>query len=77
VVSSPVSFVDHVLRIWRCDFMTFAQKQSETLIDHATRLFRITPEDLEWVGFYDELLLKFEQQPEIDLAHAPMGLPST
>jgi hypothetical protein len=57
--------------------MTFAQTQSETLIDHATRLFRITPEDLEWVGFYDELLLKFEQLPEIDLAYAPMGLPST
>ena len=28
-------FVDHVLKIRRCDFMAFAQKQSETLVDHA------------------------------------------
>src|SRR4051794_4576607 len=31
-------FVDHVLKIRRCDFMAFAQKQSETLVDHARRL---------------------------------------
>src|SRR5437773_4648558 len=31
-------FVDHVLKIRRCDFMAFAQQQSETLVDHAQRL---------------------------------------
>jgi hypothetical protein len=31
-------FVDHVLKIRRCDFMAFAQSQSETLVDHAQRL---------------------------------------
>ena len=31
-------FVDHVLKIRRCDFMAFAQKQSETLVEHAKRL---------------------------------------
>ena len=30
-------FVDHVLKIRRCDFMAFAQRQSETLVDHARR----------------------------------------
>src|SRR4051794_28797605 len=33
-------FVDHVLRIRRCDFMAFAERQSETLVDHAKRLAR-------------------------------------
>ena len=31
-------FVDHVLKIRRCDFMAFAEEQSETLVDHAKRL---------------------------------------
>jgi hypothetical protein len=31
-------FVDHVLKIRRCDFMAFARKQSETLVEHAKRL---------------------------------------
>jgi hypothetical protein len=31
-------FVDHVLKIRRKDFMAFAEKQSETLVDHAKRL---------------------------------------
>jgi hypothetical protein len=31
-------FVDHVLKIRRCDFMAFAQKQSEALVEHAKRL---------------------------------------
>jgi hypothetical protein len=31
-------FVDHVLKIRRCDFMAFAQNQSKTLVDHAQRL---------------------------------------
>ena len=31
-------FVDHVLKIRRCDFMAFAEKQSEILVDHAKRL---------------------------------------
>jgi hypothetical protein len=31
-------FVDHVLKIRRCDFMAFAEHQSETLVDHAKRL---------------------------------------
>jgi hypothetical protein len=31
-------FVDHVLKIRRCDFMAFAEKQSETLVDNAKRL---------------------------------------
>src|SRR5215831_14177365 len=30
-------FVDHVLKIRRCDFMAFAEEQSETLVDHAQR----------------------------------------
>jgi hypothetical protein len=31
-------FVDHVLKIRRCDFMAFAERQSEALVDHAKRL---------------------------------------
>jgi hypothetical protein len=31
-------FVDHVLKIRRCDFMDFAEKQSEALVDRAKRL---------------------------------------
>jgi hypothetical protein len=31
-------FVDHVLKIKRCDFMAFAEKQSETLVDFAKRM---------------------------------------
>src|SRR5262249_62077416 len=31
-------FVDHVLKIRRCDFMAFAQQQSETVVEHAQRL---------------------------------------
>src|SRR5271155_1215121 len=31
-------FVDQVLKIRRCDFMAFAEKQSDTLVDHAKRL---------------------------------------
>jgi hypothetical protein len=31
-------FVDHVLKIRRCDFMDFAEQQSETLVEHAKRL---------------------------------------
>ncbi|MGZ3392440.1 MAG: hypothetical protein ACXVCF_23015, partial [Isosphaeraceae bacterium] len=31
-------FVDHILRIRRCEFMDFAEEQSETLVDHAKRL---------------------------------------
>src|SRR5271163_3918867 len=31
-------FVDHVLKIRRCDFMAFAEEQSETLVNHAKRL---------------------------------------
>jgi hypothetical protein len=30
-------FVDHVLKIRRCDFMAFAEQQSETLVDRARR----------------------------------------
>src|SRR5499427_4171426 len=30
-------FVDHVLKIRRCDFMAFAERQSETLVDRAKR----------------------------------------
>ena len=29
---------DHVLKIRRCDFMDFAEEQSESLVDHAKRL---------------------------------------
>ncbi len=32
------TFVDHVLKIRRADFMAFAQEQSETLVDHAKEL---------------------------------------
>jgi hypothetical protein len=31
-------FVDHVLKIRRCDFMAFAQEQSEILVDRAKRM---------------------------------------
>ena len=31
-------FVDHILKIRRCDFMDFAEEQSESLVDHANRL---------------------------------------
>ena len=31
-------FVDHVLKIRRCDFMAFAEEQSEIVVDHAQRL---------------------------------------
>jgi hypothetical protein len=30
-------FVDHVLKIRRCDFMAFVERQSETLVDRAKR----------------------------------------
>jgi hypothetical protein len=30
-------FVDHVLKIRRCDFMAFAEQQSEALVEHAKR----------------------------------------
>jgi hypothetical protein len=33
-------FVDHILKIRRCDFMAFAEKQSEFLVEHAKRLAR-------------------------------------
>src|SRR3954452_20012603 len=31
-------FVDHVLRIRRCEFMAFAEKQSEALVEHAKQM---------------------------------------
>jgi hypothetical protein len=31
-------FVDHVLQIRRCDFMAFAERQSDARVDHAKRL---------------------------------------
>jgi len=31
-------FVDHVLKIRRCDFMAFAEQQYEALVEHARRL---------------------------------------
>jgi hypothetical protein len=31
-------FVDHLLKIRRCDFMAFAEKQSEVVVEHAKRL---------------------------------------
>jgi hypothetical protein len=31
-------FIDHILKIRRCDFMDFAKEQSESLVDHAKRL---------------------------------------
>jgi len=33
-------FVDHVLRIRRCDFMAFAEEQSESLVEHAKQMAR-------------------------------------
>jgi len=36
--SALEAFVDHVLKIRRTDFMGFAQKQSDALVDHAKRL---------------------------------------
>jgi hypothetical protein len=40
-ISSATSlegFVDHVLKIRRCDFMAFAERQSALVVDHAKRL---------------------------------------
>ena len=34
-------FVDHILKIRRCDFMDFAEEQSESFVDHANRLARV------------------------------------
>ena len=31
-------FVDHVLKLRRCDFMAFAEEQSDTVVDHAKRM---------------------------------------
>ena len=31
-------FVNHVLKIRRCDFMAFAEEQSDTVVDHAKRM---------------------------------------
>jgi hypothetical protein len=31
-------FVNHVVKIRRCHFIAFAEKQSEILVNHATRL---------------------------------------
>src|SRR5436305_6125404 len=36
--SALEGFVDHVLKIRRCDFMAFAEQQSEALVEHAKRL---------------------------------------
>jgi carbamoyltransferase len=36
----------------------------------------LTPEELDWVGFYDKPLLKFERLLETYLAYAPAGLRS-
>jgi carbamoyltransferase len=36
----------------------------------------LSPEDLDWVGFYDKPLLKFERLLETYLAYAPRGLRS-
>src|SRR6516165_1141016 len=36
----------------------------------------LTPADLDWVGFYDKPLLKFERLLETYLAYAPSGLRS-
>ena len=36
--SALEGFVDHILKIRRCDFMDFAEEQSESLVDHANRL---------------------------------------
>ena len=33
-------FVDHVLRIRRCDFMAFAEEQSDSLVEHAEQMAR-------------------------------------
>ena len=36
-------FVDHILKIRRCDFMDFAEEQSESLVDHAKLAQRPAP----------------------------------
>lgn len=40
ITSAPAleGFVDHVLKIRRCDFMAFAEKQSELVVDHTEQL---------------------------------------
>jgi len=46
-------FVDHVLKIRRCDFMAFAANQSDTLVEHAQRLAQEAGADYRYLqGFH-------------------------
>lgn len=58
-------FVDHVLKIRRCDFMAFAEKQAEAVIAHAKRLAQESDAEYQFLqGFHrkdklvDEILRK-------------------
>ena len=45
-------------------------------VDYCLRAGGISPADLEWVGFYDKPLLKFERILETYLGVAPRGFKS-
>jgi hypothetical protein len=46
-------FVDHVLKIRRCEFMKFAEQQSEALVEHAKRLAEQAGVDYQFLkGFH-------------------------
>src|SRR6266853_3378261 len=45
-------------------------------IDYCLREAGLTPRDLDYVGFYDKPLLKFERLLETYLAYAPRGFRS-
>lgn len=45
-------------------------------IDYCLREAGLSPEDLDWVGFYDKPLLKFERLLETYIAYAPRGFRS-
>src|SRR3954454_20475280 len=45
-------------------------------VDYCLAEAGLTPADLDWVGFYDKPLLKFERLLETYLAYAPRGFRS-
>ncbi len=63
-------FVDGVLKMRRCDFMAFAEKQSNTLVDYAKRLAEESGAEYRFLqGFHREDKLiddMLRQRPIID-----------
>ena len=51
-ISNPQSlegFIDHVLQIRQCDFMAFAEKQSEIVVNHAKHLAEKSGAEYEYL----------------------------